>query len=147
MHITPVERADFDEWLTMRQALYTGLDETFHRREMAAIVASPEMGSFIGRSSAGGEAIGFMDLSLRNIVDGCISGPVGYIEGLYIRPGFQGQGLGREFVAFAESWFLSRNCNDAATDSELENEAAQAFFRGAGFTETWRIVEFRKSLK
>ncbi len=147
MHIVPVEPCDFDQWLAMRQALYTGLDEAFHRREMDKFLMSPELACFVGQSSMGDGTIGLIELSLRNIVDGCVDGPVGYIEGLYVQPGFRGQSFGRQLITFAESWFTSQGCRDMATDSELENTSAQHFFRRAGFTETWRIVEFKKSLR
>jgi ribosomal protein S18 acetylase RimI-like enzyme len=33
-----------------------------------------------------------------------------------------------------------------ATDAEMENEDAQQFWSDLGFEETWRIVQYRKSL-
>ena len=146
MQILPVTRDDFQEWLAMRQALYTGLDEGFHRREMESIFASREMSCFMAASEARDGRIGMIELSLRNVVDGCTSSPVGYIEGLYVKPEFRGRGYGRELVAFAASWFVARGCQEMATDAELENLSAQSFFRDNGFAETWRIVEFKKSL-
>ena len=145
MRMSPVTRDAFAEWLAMRQELYTGLDEAFHRDEMEAIVASDDLACFLAIADAD-DAIGMIELSLRNLVDGCIGGPVGYIEGLYVRPEFRGQGYGRQMVAFAESWFVGRGCRDMATDAELDNTEAQDFFCRIGFDETWRIVEFKKSL-
>jgi aminoglycoside 6'-N-acetyltransferase I len=145
MKLSPVTRDQFADWLAMRQQLYTGLDATFHCDEMEAIVASNDLACFLAIADRGG-VLGMIELSLRNLVDGCIGGPVGYIEGLYVKPEFRGQGCGRKMVAFAESWFAERGCRDIATDAELENTDAQDFYRRIGFDETWRIVEFKKPL-
>jgi aminoglycoside 6'-N-acetyltransferase I len=130
----------------MRQAVYSGLDDEHHRQEMDMILESAAMAAFIGVSRIDDQCIGLLELSLRNIVDGCLGSPVGYIEALYIKPEFRGRGLGRQFVTFADSWFMSSGCREAATDSELDNRAAQEFFRRVGFVETWRIVEFKKTI-
>lgn len=146
MNPVPATRDDFREWLTMRQALYSGCEETFHLQEMHAILTSREMACFLAKSEVGDSVIGMIELSLRNIVDGCLGSPVGYIEGLYIKPEFRGRGFGRQFVTFADSWFISAGCREMATDTEFDNEDAQRFFRSLDFDETWRIVEFRKRL-
>jgi aminoglycoside 6'-N-acetyltransferase I len=146
MKILPTTVNDFPDWLGMRRELYTGLDEGFHRQEVEAILASDVMAAFVGVSDVGDGTIGMLELSLRNVVDGCVGGPVGYIEGLYIKPQFRGRGFGRQMVAFAESWFISSGCHEMATDAELDNTAAQAFHRAVGFEETFRIVEYRKRL-
>jgi len=140
------ERDDFPEWLTMRQALYSGLTEAFHLHEMESIIASPQMWCFLAKSEVDEGVIGMLELSLRNIVDGCSASPVGYIEGLYIKPKFRGRGLGRALVAYAESWVLGHGCEEIATDSELDNTAAQDFFHHVGFGETYRIVQFKRTL-
>ena len=145
MKLLPVARDQFAEWLAMRQQLYTGLDEAFHRDEMEAIVSSDDLACFLAIADRGG-VIGMIELSLRNLVDGCIGGPVGYIEGLYVKPEFRGQSCGRQMVAFAESWFAERGCRDIATDAEIDNAEAKEFYRRIGFDETWRIVEFKKTL-
>ncbi len=145
MSIEPVSPSDLNVWKALRHDLYTGLDEGFHDAELAWFLASDEAAAFLARSDAG-EAIGLLELSLRNIVDGCIGGPVGYIEGLYVAPPHRGIGLGRQLAAFATDWCAAHGCRDIATDTELENAAAQAFFRRLGFAEGWRTVGFRKSL-
>ena len=142
-----VERGDFPEWLAMRQALYTGVTEAFHLQEMESIFTSPHMRCFLAKSEVGDDVIGLLELSLRNIVDGCSGSPIGYIEGLYIKPEFRGRGFGRALAAFAESWALGHGCEEIATDSELENTSAQGFFQGLDFGETWRIVQFKKILR
>jgi len=146
MRIVEVTRRWFPEWKRLRQSVYKGLDESFHDEEMELLFGSLEATSFLGFSEDG-EAIGVLELSLRNFVDGCLGGPVGYIEGIYLTADYRGQGLGREMIEFAAEWFRSKGCEEMAADSELENTAAQRFFVCNGFEETFRVVEFKKTLK
>lgn len=112
---------------------------------MEWIFSSQDKRSFLLLSSDGAAA-GLLELSLRNIVDGCVGGPVGYIEGIYLRPEFREQGWGRRLMEFAEQWCRNQGCRHLAMDAEVENHQAQQFYLHAGFQEGWRIVEFRKSL-
>jgi aminoglycoside 6'-N-acetyltransferase I len=129
----------------MRQALYVGLDTAFHDREMQWIFRSRELSAFIALSATD-EAIGILELSLRNVVDGCVGGPVGYIEGMYLEPVHRGRGYGRQMIAFATDWFRARGCKEMATDAEIDNAAAQAFYRRVGFREGWRVVGFTRPI-
>lgn len=145
MRLKPILRSDFSRWLELRQRLFTDVDEGYHVQEMDITLASPDAAAFFCITDDG-EVAGFLEVSLRNFVDGCLGGPVGYLESMYLEPAFRGKGLGRKIVEEAAAWFRRRGCSDMATDTELENEAAQAFFLGIGFTETFRIVEFKRAL-
>jgi len=145
MRISAVTREHIPVWKRMRQAVYSDLDEAFHDEEMAWLLASDEAACFLAWSDEG-RAIGLLELTLRNFVDGCIGRPVGYIEGLYLEPDHRGQGHGPRLVAFAADWFKSRGCKDMATDAEATNAEAQAFYRRVGFTERWHVVGFTRPL-
>jgi aminoglycoside 6'-N-acetyltransferase I len=145
MRIAPVTRDQFATWRRLRGALYTGLDARFHDEEMGWLFQSKEAASFLAWSK-NGDAIGLLELSLRNFVDGCIGSPVGYIDGIYVEPSCRGQGLGPQLIAYATDWFRARGCKDMATDAEIENAAAQDFYRQLGFSERWHVVGFTKSL-
>jgi aminoglycoside 6'-N-acetyltransferase I len=145
MQIVPATRERFADWKALRAALYSGIDDEFHRREMEHLLAAEHFGCFLALD-ADGRAVGLLELSLRNVVDGCIDGPVGYVEGIYLAPEARGRGEGRRLLAFAADWFRARGCREMATDAELENRDAQAFYRAAGFIRTWTVVQFRRSL-
>ena len=87
-----------------------------------------------------------LELALRNIVDGCLSSPVGYLEGIVVNPEFRGRGISRLLLQEAENWFRLKGCTEMATDSDLANTSAQEFHRQMGFEETFRIVQFRRPL-
>ncbi len=145
MNIRKLTEADFACWSRLRDELYSGLDAAHHEREMAWILESDEHAAFLAEDESGHPA-GLVELSLRNIVDGCVGGPVGYLEGLYLEPGWRGKGLGRELLAHAEGWCRSRGCTSLATDAELDNPEAQAFYERLGFERKWTVVQFLKAL-
>ena len=145
MKIIEVNDSYRDDWLRLRQHVYTGVDTTFLEKEMASISSSKIFSCFVIEIKATG-VIGFMELSLRNIVDGVIGGPVGYIEGLYVDPGYRGNGYGRCLIDRATEWFKSKNCQYIATDTELTNDAAQRYFEHLGFNKTWTVVQYLKAL-
>ena len=137
---------DLVEWSALRDALYTGVSPDFHTADMELFLAASDRQCWIARDAAGAAA-GFLEVALRNIVDGCLTSPVGFIEGVYVKPQYRGCGLGARLVDLAGEWALGRGCSEMATDAELENTSAQAFHRHMGFEETYRIVEFKKTIE
>lgn len=94
-----------------------------------------------------GRAVGFAQCQLRHdYVEGTDSSPVGYLEGIYIREAYRGQGLARALLQACEGWARGRGCTEFASDCELGNEGSAAFHLRAGFTEANRIVCFTKRL-
>lgn len=143
--ILPVRETQFEDWLRLRKDVYNSVDDEFHRQEMALILNDPEKECLLAVSDAG-SAFGMVEMSLRNVVDGCLTTPVGYVEGIFIEPAHRGSGIARLLLQRAEDWCRSKGCREIATDAELDNEEAQRFHQRMGFVETYRIVEFRKSL-
>lgn len=129
----------------MREAVYTGIDRAFHETEIDMFLRDATKECLIAMSERG-DALGMVEVSLRNVVDGCLTSPVGYIEGIYVDPEHRGRGLGRALLHHAEEWCRSIGCKELATDAELDNRAAQKFHETMGFEETYRIVEYRKNL-
>lgn len=146
IRIAPVTRDQFPVWKPLRQALYSDLDPQFHDREMDWLLTSEQAACFLAWSDEE-RAIGLLELTLRNFVDGCIGGPIGYIDGIYLDPAHRGRGYGHQLMAFAVDWFEARGCTDMATDAEVTNTRARAFYRRVGFAERWHVVGFTKSLR
>lgn len=143
--ILPVQRGQFSEWLRLREAVYTGIDRDFHRQEMELFFADHGKLCLLAMTESGA-AGGMIEVSLRNVVDGCLSSPVGYVEGIFVDPAHRGTGLSRRLLSAAEEWCRERGCREIATDAELDNISAQTFHEQMGFEETYRIVEYRKRL-
>jgi len=145
LSLTAATRADVPVWRAMREDLYSGVDEAFNEFEVSLILASKDRECLLVRDPKE-EPVGFVEVSLRNVVDGCLGGPVGYIEGIYLVPSWRGLGLGPAMIDAVAEWFRAQGCRDMATDAEMENADAQQFWSDLGFEETWRIVQYRKSL-
>lgn len=145
MKLVEVEEKHLQAWRQMRQTHFSDLDNEFNETEMQAIVNSQNRACFIILADSN-EIMGFLEVALRNLVDGCLGSPVGYIEGLYLKPQYRGLGYGRKIVELIAEWFRDRNCQEMATDTELDNINAQKFYESVGFQETYRIVEFKKDL-
>jgi aminoglycoside 6'-N-acetyltransferase I len=145
LRLTPATRRDAEAWLVMRRDLYSDVDDAFHALEMDLILSSDDRACLLVRAPDD-EAVGFIEITLRNAVDGCLGGPVGYIEGIYLIPSWRGLGLGPAMVDAVAEWFRTQGCRAMATDAEIDNEDAQQFWNDLGFEETYRIVQYRKSL-
>jgi GNAT superfamily N-acetyltransferase len=89
---------------------------------------------------------GLVDASLREIAEGCATSPVGYIEGIYVRPECRRQGIDRALVAAAEAWAISRGCSEMASDCLLENSESEFFHRELGYSVVERLIHFRRAL-
>jgi len=88
-----------------------------------------------------GEPAAFLSLSLRSdYVEGTNSCPVGYIEGLYVKPEYRRRGIAEKMVIHAKEWSKQFGCAELASDCTLDNAASQSFHNDVGFTEAGRIV-------
>lgn len=91
--------------------------------------------------------IAFINLSIRSdYVEGSETSPVGYVEGIYVKPDYRGQGISRLLIEHAEKWSKDQGFQELASDCELTNSESIAFHNRVGFTEANRIVCFIKAL-
>ena len=99
-------------------------------------------------AKANEDYIGFIQLSLRtDYVEGTITSPVLYIEGLYIEPLYRNQGVASRLVRKSEDWGLEQNCTEMASDAEWNNTESIEFHKSIGFKEVNRIVCFTKTIE
>jgi len=91
--------------------------------------------------------IAFIQVSLRtDYVEGVTTSPVGYAEGLYVRPEHRKKGIGKQLLQYAQEWAKQKDCKEFASDAALTNQASIDFHKQVGFTEVNRIVCFVKEL-
>jgi len=89
----------------------------------------------------------FIQLSLRHdYVEGTETSPVGYIEGIYVKPEFRKSGLAGQLVQQGEKWVREKGCRQYASDTEIDNQVSISFHKKQGFTEISRLVCFVKDL-
>lgn len=113
--------------------------------EMEALVAEPDAAVFL--CAEDGEAVGFAQCQLRrDYVEGTESSPVGYLEGIYVRPRRRGKGYARGLLNACQQWAREKGCREFASDCELDNAESLAFHLRCGFREANRIICFTKKL-
>lgn len=133
-------------WIEMRRALWPRCTEPEHVAEMRASCSRPKLCAFIA-SDEDSRAVGFIEASLRtDYVNGTVTSPVGFIEGIYVVPSARRRGVARALVRAAEGWALANGCREMASDARIENGDAHLMHRALGFVETSRVVYFRKDL-
>ncbi len=113
--------------------------------EMGAILAREDAAFFLAFD--GEKAIGFAQCQLRHdYVEGTVSSPVGYLEGIYVVEGCRKQGIAKDLLTACESWAKKKGCLEFASDCELDNVQSLQFHLNVGFEEVNRIICFTKKL-
>lgn len=93
------------------------------------------------------QVVGFAHVQLRyDYVEGTVSTPVGYLEGIYVKETFRKQGIARKLVSVCEDWSRFMNATEFASDVELTNESSARFHEKIGFKEANRIICYAKKL-
>ena len=142
MNLLPIKKNQFTQWKAMREEIYSSLSAEFHEKEMKQIFDSSDWFCYF-LINEDKKILGLAELSSRNIVDGCLSSPVAYLEGLYLKKECRGMGLGRKAIEIIKNWCKEKGFTELGMDTELTNLEAQKFFKTVGLQETYRIVQFR----
>jgi aminoglycoside 6'-N-acetyltransferase I len=71
---------------------------------------------------------------------------VAFLEGIYVEPAFRRTGVARQLVQAVEDWAKLAGCSELASDTDIANVASQQLHNALGFSETQRVVYFRKLL-
>ena len=137
--------ADRAAYHSLRVELWPHITEAEHLVESAAVLAAPDQAVFLAETPRG-EPVGFAEVSLRPMAEGCSTRPVGYLEGWYVRPAARHRGVGRRLMEAGEEWARARGCTEMASDAEIENVASQEAHQRLGYDIVARVVAFRKPL-
>lgn len=135
---------DLAEWLRLRRGLWPQTPEHRQIEEASSILESEANPVFV--ADVGNELAGFVEVSMRDHVEGCETGPVGYIVGWYVEPEHRGRGIGRSLMREAEGWAATHRCREMASDAALSNQRGQRLHEQLGYEETERRIVFRKRL-
>jgi aminoglycoside 6'-N-acetyltransferase I len=132
----------------MRSALWPEGSESEHRDEIDRFLAgqlSQPLATLLAMNSSG-DAVGFLELSIRAYAEDCVTDHVAYLEGWYVVPEARRHGVGTALVRAAEEWARSQGCTEFASDALIDNHVSAAAHRALGFQETVQIRCFRKVL-
>ncbi len=134
-------------WLELRKALWPDTPRARHRYEMQARIDDPERYAVFLAYAPGGAALGFAEVSLRmEPVSGTKSSPVAFLEGIFVTDRERRHGVGRRLVDAVLVWAALRGCRELASDALLANSVGQRVHRALGFSETERVVFFKRSV-
>ena len=147
MKVTARQTNGFDRaaWATMRAALWPEATAEAHAREIEQILGSDDTWGFIAEMIDATPA-GFAEVSIRKFANGCETQPVPFLEGIWVEPPLRRQGISRRLIEHVEAFVKARGFREIGSDALLDNEASHAAHRGWGFSETERVVYFRKAL-
>jgi aminoglycoside 6'-N-acetyltransferase I len=146
--VRPVIAADAGAWLQMRQQLWPEDSDLEHRLCVDRYLAGDrrEPAEVLLAINDRGQPVGFAELAIRNIVDGCSSDRVAYLEGWYVDAEARRTGIGRLLIRAAEEWACAQGCTEFGSDALLDDEISHAAHLNLGFVETGKVRTFRKSI-
>ena len=147
MKIRAAKRSDRIEWARLRRVLWPECQGPRAALEMREQLSDPERFGVLVIDRGGEKLGGFIELALRDGVDGAARKVTAYVEGWFVEPNLRGTGWGRKLIIAAERWARERGMVELASDAELLNRNAIAAHRALGFRETFREVLFLKKIR
>ena len=145
MVIREIVESDRSQWVQLREALWPG-SLADHDEETRTFFDKRLRTPVVFVAEAKDRLVGFLELDFRKYAPGCTSSPVAFIEGWYVEPASQGQGVGRALIDAAEAYARAAGHHEIASDADIENVEGIAAHIAVGFEEIERIVCFRRSL-
>lgn len=143
--IRKAELADLEEVAVMARLLFPKHSLPALTEELSEYILSPQKAIFVFESF--GKMVGFAQCSLRyDYVEGTLSSPVGYLEGIFVLPAYRLRKIATELVLTCEIWSRKHGCLEFASDIEIQNDSSQKFHIKLGFKEVNRIINFSKKI-
>ncbi len=147
VRIRAVTLADVARWAELRSALWPAESRAELAEEATVFLAGGlRHVELVLVARVDEDVVGFAEVSRRAYAEGCLTSPVGFLEGWFVEPGYRGLGVGRALVSAAESWARGEGCREFASDTEYDNLASAAAHEALGFAEVETLRCFRKDL-
>jgi aminoglycoside 6'-N-acetyltransferase I len=137
---------DRAEWLAMRIALWPEERAQDHADWIAGMLDDHDTWGFIAETT-NGSAAGFAEVTLRKFANGCETQPVPFLEGILVRDRFRRRKVGARMIRHIETFFVRLGYREIGSDVLTDNLESQAAHVAWGFSETERVVYYRKDLK
>lgn len=139
---------NLEEWLALRQSLYTGSDISELLTETKDFLAAPEKYCQYIVRSHNGEAIAFVEASIRtDYVNGSSTSPVVYLESIFVKEAYRRREIAKSMVDAIVLWAKSKGIDEIISDADLSNTTSQAMHTALGFKEMERVVFFKKEIE
>jgi aminoglycoside 6'-N-acetyltransferase I len=137
--------ADRAAWAEMRAAQWPEESLQAHATGIDEILGDGDAWGFVAQT-VDGTTVGFAELAIRKYANSCTARPVPFLEGIWVRAEFRRRGIGARLIAYVGAFAADRGFREIGSDTEIENRASHAAHRSWGFSETERVVYFRKTL-
>jgi aminoglycoside 6'-N-acetyltransferase I len=137
--------ADRVAWVEMRGALWPAETLRTHSSAIDKILAGEDAWGFIAESLDAVSA-GFAELAVRKYANGCETQPVPFLEGIFVKPQFRRQRIGARLMEHVEAVLSGRGFHEIGSDALISDRTSHAAHLAWGFSETERVVYFRKRL-
>ena len=145
MGIVSADAGNLKEWANLALLLFpeSSFDEEFELHKKI-LTSENEAGLLYQKD---GQYVGFMNLSIRNdYVNGTDASPVVFVEAIYVLPDYRHQGIGKEFIKYAEEYAKQKKITQLASDCYVDNRLSESFHKGCGFIEKERVICFVKNV-
>ena len=143
--VRQMQAGDRAAWAPMRAALWPQDSAAAHAKAIDEILAGTDAWGFIAET-ASGDAAGIAEVAIRPYANGCDGLPVAFLEGIWVAPRFRRRGIGAQLIAHLEIFVVARGFREIGSDTPIDNLVSQAAHAVWGFSETERVVYFRKVL-
>ena len=144
MNYRELNTKDIHDWGELRTQLWPQESVDQHINEIKGMLKDSNLISFGAFEDE--TLIGLIEVSLRNIVDGCSSSPVVYLEGWVVHENHRKKGIGKELFEQAKNWGLKNGCTEMGSDTEITRSESIVVHKALGFEEVDRVVNFRMNL-
>src|SRR4051812_2816273 len=98
MMIRPLAISDREEWVRIRCLLWPDAEREDLESELHQYATGSARLAVLVAERDGGGLCGMIELSQRDVADGCTTSPVGYVEGWYVDEDVRRRGVGRALV-------------------------------------------------
>jgi aminoglycoside 6'-N-acetyltransferase I len=145
--VRPMHAGDRAAWIQMRAALWPEDSAAAHAKGIDDLLAGTDAWGLIAETAGGDAAAGFAEIAIRPYANGCDSMPVAFLEGIWVKAQYRRRGVATRLVTHAETFIAAHGFRELGSDTQLDNHASHAAHRAWGFSETERVVYFRKIVK
>jgi aminoglycoside 6'-N-acetyltransferase I len=143
--VREMQASDRAVWAEMRAGLWPEETSQAHAKEIDDVLGSERVWGFIAETPDR-VAAGFAEIAIRAYANGCESRPVPFLEGIWVHARFRRQGIGAALIEHIEAFLWARGFRELGSDTPIDNGASRAAHLGWEFSETERVVYFRKTL-
>ncbi len=146
--VRSTNEADASAWLELRCSLWPETERAELAQEVTRYFAGDRrfLRTVLLACDEDDLPVGFAELSLRSVAEGCDSDRVAYLEGWYVAPAARRRGLGRALIRACEEWARGQGCTEFGSDTQIDNSTSAAAHAALGFAEVERLRCFSKKL-